>query len=239
MALTVGDPVTARYELRDPLTDALTDATVTVAVTRPDGTPQAPVTPARVSVGVYDAVWTADAAGIWRWTFTAAGALADTTEGAVYVWPTATAVPWAPGRRQVAKYVPERTVPADQSSDAPLTDFTDLTTPTGPQADEHIAAAVAWIGSRCGSVAAPLYGSATELAAVRAAGMIELSYPVRDQDINTAQALLAQADAWLTALCEANEDIDVTDPTGGPGHVLSAWHFPAPVAWGDDLRIWG
>lgn len=236
--LTVGDPVVARYELRDPVAGALADATVTVAVTRPNGTALTPVATVRLSTGQYTATWPSDGPGVWRWTFTATGAVADTFEGAQFVWPAGTVVPWLPGRRQVAKYVAERTLVADQSSDVPLSDFTDLTNPTGPQADEHIAAAVAWIGSRCGTVAVPLYGAATELAAVRAAGMIELSFPVRDADINTAQALLAQADAWLTALCEANEDIDVTDPTGGPGHVLSAWRFPAPVAWGDEL-IWG
>lgn len=236
MALTVGDPITARYELRDPLTDAPTDATVTVAVTRPDGTAEPPVGATHVTTGVYDATWIADVAGVWRWTFTATGALSDTTEGAAYVWAAGTVVPWVPGRRQVAKYVAERSVPADQSSDVPLNDFTAATNPTAPQADEHIAAAVAWVSAACGQVVAALYASATEVAAVRAAGMIELSFPVRNADIDTAQVLLGQADRWLTTLVEANEDAG-----GGSGHagVLSAWQFPAPVAWGDDLRIWG
>lgn len=235
MALTVGDPITARYELRDPLTGELTDATVTVAVVRPDGTAQPPVGTVHASTGVDDATWLADVAGVWRWTFTATGTLADTTEGAAYVWPAASVVPWAPGRRQVAKYVAERTVPADQSTDAPLNDFTDVTNPTAVQADEHVAAAVAWVTARTGVVVAALYGSATEAAAVRAAGMIELSFPVRNADINTATALLEQADRWLTALAEANENAGGgTDHTG----VLARWSFPTPVTWGDEL-VWG
>lgn len=235
MALTAPDPITALYELRDPLSGTLTDATVTVAVTRPDGTALTPApTVSHPGTGRYAATWPSEA-GLWRWTFTATGVLADTTEGAVYVWSAATVVPWVPGRRQVAKYVAERTVPADQSSDVPLNDFTDLTSPTAPQADEHIAAAVAWVTAGCGTVVPALYGSATEVAAVRAAGMIELSYPVRNADIDTAQALLAQADRWLAALAEANEDAG-----GGTDHagVLAQWQFPPPVAWGDQL-IWG
>jgi hypothetical protein len=143
-----------------------------------------------------------------------------------------------PSRPRVAKYIPARTIPADQSSDLPTNDFGPLTTPTADQADDHIAAAVSWVAARVGTVAPALYGQAAEVAAIRAAGMIELSYPVRDADINTAEQLLAQAELWLTALVEANEDVDVSDPGGGPGHVLSAWIFPSPEPWGDVL-VWG
>lgn len=233
MAYVAGDYITARYEVRDPATGLLTDATVTATVTKPDNTPLVPApTPTHPTTGTYDAAWQATTAGLWRWTFTAAGAVADVTDGAVYVWPVGVALPWVPTRRQVAKYVPYRTIPADQSSDTPANDFGPLTTPDGPQADEHIAAAVAWVTAKTGAVTAALYGSAGEVAAVRAAGMIELAYPVRDTDVNTAAALLAQADAWLTALADANVDVD------SPGHVLPVWQFPAPEDWGDRL-IWG
>lgn len=236
MVYVAGDYLTVRYEVRDPATGALTDATTAVAVTKPDGAALVPApTPTHPAVGTYDAAWQATVAGTWRWTWTATGAEQDTTDGAVYVWPVGAALPWVPTRRQVAKYVAERTIPSDQSTDAPLNDFTDATNPTAPQADEHIAAAVAWVTARTGSVVAALYGSATEVAAVRAAGMIELSFPVRDADINTAAALLAQADRWLTALADANENAGgSTDHTG----VLAQWSFPAPVTWGDEL-VWG
>lgn len=240
MAYVVGDNITVRYEVRDPTTGALTDAATTVAVTQPDGTPLVPApTPTHPAAGTYDAAWPLATAGVWRWTWTATGAVADTTDGAVYVYAVGTVVPWVPTRRQVAKYIAERTVPADQSSDAPLNDFTDLTTPTAVQADEHIAAAVAWVATAAGTVTSGLYGSAAEVAAVRAAGMIELAYPVRDADVNTAVQLLAQADTWLAALVEGNED--VVDPGDGGGdtvgHVLPRWAFPEPVSYGDVI-IW-
>lgn len=234
MALTLGDPITARYELRDPATGVLTDATVSVAVTRPDGTAQPPVGVTHPGTGLYQAVWLTDAAGVWRWTFVATGALADTTEGAAYVWAVGVVPAWTPTRRQVAKYIPERTYQADQATDVPLGDFTDATTPTGPQADEHIAAAVGWVQTTVGTVAAALTTDATEVASVRAAGMIELAYPVRNADLDTSAALLAQADRMRADLRDANEAAGSVDVPG----VLPVWAFPDPVAWGDDIRIW-
>jgi hypothetical protein len=234
MAYVVGDTITARYEVRDPATGALTDATVTAAVTKPDGTTLTPApTPIHVSTGVYDSTWTATVLGVWRWTYVASGAVADTTDGAVYVWPVGAVVPWVPTRRQAAKYIAERTLPADQSGDVPLNDFTDATNPTGPQADEHISAAVAWVTAAAGVVDPGLYQQASEAAALRAAGMIELAYPVRDADINTASSLLAQAAAARKDLVAAN-----TGTGEGQTGTLPLWAFPDPVAWGDDLRIW-
>jgi hypothetical protein len=235
VAYVVGDPITARYEVRNPATGALTDATVVIAVTRPDGSTLTPApTPSHPGAGLYDSTWQGSTAGVWRWTYTATGAVSDTTDVAVYVWPVGAVLPWVPTRRQAAKYVSERTISADQTSDAPLNDFTDATNPTGPQADEHIAAAVGWVTTRAGTVEPSLYAQATEVAAVRAAGMIELSYPVRQNDINTAQALLAQASGMLTALVDANEQVNIA--SGAPG-LLSEYAFPAPPSWGDSL-IW-
>lgn len=233
MAYVVGDTARVRYEVRDPSTGALTDAAVTAAVTKPDGMPLVPdPTPVHVGVGVYDASWTLTVAGTWRWAFTATGAVADTTDAAVYVWPVGATLPWVPTRRQVAKYVPERTVPVDQTSDAPFLDFADDTQPTAVQADEHIAAAVAWVAVAAGAVAVSLYAAAAEVAAVRAAGMVELSYPVRNADIDTAAALLGQADAMLAGLVEANEAAVSGDTQLG---VLAQWFMPRPVSWGDSL----
>lgn len=236
MAYVAGDYITVRYEVRDPATGALTDATTTVAVTKPDGTTLTPApTPTHPATGTYDAAWLTTAAGTWRWTWTATGAEQDVTDGAVYVWPVGTVVPWVPTRRQAAKYIAERTLPADQSTDVPLNDFTDATNPTAPQADEHIAAAVAWVASRVGTLGVSLYDDAAEVAAVRAAGMIELAYPVRNSDVDTATALLAQADRGRADLIFANEAAVGGDPPDG---LLPVWAFPTPVTWGDQL-IWG
>lgn len=176
-----------------------------------------------VTAGRYRFVWTTTgtAAGVVVKSFDVFDPLGPDT------WPT---------RAQVAKYVPMRTLPADETSDIPGTDFGGLSTPNGEQVDDHIAAAVGWVAARCGAVGDTLWAQAAEVAAVRAAGMIELSYPVRDADVNTAQALLAQADQMLTGLCEANEDVS-SDPSL-PGHVLPQWSFPVPVAWGDTVGIW-
>jgi hypothetical protein len=235
MALVVGDPITARYEVRNPATGALTNATVTIAVTKPDGTSLGLVTPTNTGTGIYDASWTANTAGTWRWVYTATGTVSDTSEGAVYVYPAGTTVPWRPGRKQVAKYVPERTLAADQLSDTPLNDFTDATTPTATQADDHIDGAVSWVALRVGTLDPSLYVDAAEVAAIRAAGLIELSFPVRDGDINTGQALLAQADAMVERLVVANEG--ASPGTSAPG-LLSVWIMPPPVAWGDRLDLW-
>lgn len=236
MAYVAGDFITVRYEVRDPATSALTDATTSVTVTKPDATALSPApTPTHPATGTYDAAWLATVPGTWRWTWTATGAEQDVTDGAVYVWPVGTVVPWVPTRRQVAKYIAERTLPADQSTDVPLNDFTDGTNPTAAQADEHIAAAVAWVASRVGTLGVSLYDDAAEVAAVRAAGMIELAYPVRNSDIDTATALLAQADKGRDDLIFANEAAAGGDPPDG---LLPVWAFPTPVAWGDQL-IWG
>lgn len=234
MAYVAGDYITVRYEVRDPATGALTDATTAITVTKPDGTALSPApTPTHPATGTYDAAWLTTVAGVWRWTWTATGAEQDVTDGAVYVWPVGAVVPWVPTRRQAAKYVAERTLPADQSSDVPLNDFTDATNPTAPQADEHIAAAVAWVSTAAGPVDVALYGDAAEVAAVRAAGMIELAYPVRNSDLDTAQALLTQADRGRADLIKAN-----TGTGDGNTGLLPVWAFPTPITWGDTL-IWG
>ncbi|WP_262420700.1 head-tail connector protein [Micromonospora aurantiaca (nom. illeg.)] len=81
----VGDRIDLRHRVRDA-DGALADATVTVVVTRPDGTLLSPA-PAvsRSSLGVYDASFLADTAGQWAWTWTATGLVDDVTHGSVDV----------------------------------------------------------------------------------------------------------------------------------------------------------
>lgn len=235
-----GQPIRLSTTVRDATGTLVTPGGISLTVLRPDATLTVFAAPTADGVGQYHQDLSAvDLAQVgdylYEWTTTGTGA--GVMVGALTVY-EALAVGVYPTRPQVAKYVPQRTIVADQSSDLPGTDFGPLTTPTADQADDHIAAAVLWVADRCGTLDASLYGTAAAVAAVRAAGMIELSYPVRDADINTAEQLLAQADAWLTALCEANE---ATDGGGGgdtPSGVLARWAFPAPVAWGDTL-VWG
>jgi hypothetical protein len=237
-----GQPIRLSTAVRDASGTPVTPGGISLIVRRPDLTPATFPTPATDGVGLYHQdLSTTDLAQLgtyrYEWVTTGTGAGVSPPPQTFDVYDPLAASVW-PARSQVAKYVPERTVPADQSSDQPGADFGPLTTPTPAQADDHIAAAVDWVASATGTIAAALYSAAAEVAAVRAAGMIELAYPVRDADINTAQALLGQADRWLAALVEANEDVNVTDPGGGPGHVLPVWSFPTPVAWGDTL-VWG
>jgi hypothetical protein len=233
MAVVVGDRPSLTYTLRDPATGALTDGTVVCAVTRPDGTSPAAPAVVRDSLGQYHAVTTVDQAGLWRWTFTSSGAVVDTTDGALYVWPVGQALPWIPGLRQVARYVMSRTVPIDTTSDDPLGTFTAATVPDDTQVYEELAAAVGWVSLRVGTVDPSLYQQAGDVAALRAAGMVELSYPVRDADVNTAAELLRQAEAALKDLAAANSGVTGTEP--GTGVLLPQWSFPDPVAWGDRL----
>jgi hypothetical protein len=241
----VGQPIRLSTTVAT-ITGVLANAgTLTLVVQKPDGTRQTYATPTNDATGLYHQdLPTTDLAqtGDYQYEWVATGANAGVASGAFLVydpfantWPNGTAVPWRPSRVQVAKYVPDRTVPADQLSDAPLGDFTAATTPTATQADGHIDDACSWVALQTGTLTAAMYPDASAVAAVRAAGMIELSFPVRDADINTGQALLAQADAMLTRLVDANEA--ASPGTAAPG-ILSAWAFPDPVVWGDRLDLW-
>jgi hypothetical protein len=77
----VGDRVPIRHYVRDP-DGALTAATVSISVTKPDGTsvsPEPSVTTS--STGVYDASVTVDDDGLWRYTWTVSGAVVEVTHG--------------------------------------------------------------------------------------------------------------------------------------------------------------
>lgn len=228
MAVVVGDRPRLTYELRDPTTNALVDGTVACTVTAPDTSTSSPAV-VHDGVGLYHADVTVTMAGLWRWTFTASGAVVDVTDGSLYVQAVGTVLPWAPSLRQVAGYVPARTVPVDSATDNPLDTFDDSTVPNAGQVTDKISAAVGWITTRVGVVTPVLYQQAGDVAAMHAAGMVELSYPIRDADVNTAQELLRQADLALTALVTANENITGTDPM----EVLPVWSFPAVPAWAD------
>lgn len=148
---------------------------------------------------------------------------------------------WAPTLAQVGSYVPARTAAVDTISDALLGTFTAATRPTGDQVTSLISDACAWVLLRTGEIittgtqAANLDRMATATAAVRTAGMVELSFPLRDGDLNTSAQLLALADTMLTQLVEANATagaVDASEPA-----LLPTGQFPDPVPWGDDLLI--
>lgn len=71
----VGDRIPIGFEARDPDSGELVaGATVTVAVTKPDGTTLSPApTPLEAEPGVWHASFVTDDSGPWRWTWTASG----------------------------------------------------------------------------------------------------------------------------------------------------------------------
>jgi hypothetical protein len=136
-------------------------------------------------------------------------------------------LPWGPGLRDVADLVPYRTIPIDDPSDSPLMTFTADTRPDDEQVLRLIARSVRWVSSAIGTVDPSLYGRATDVAAIRAAGLIELANPLRVDDLNTADRLLAQAEEGLTILAEINGAVTGESPTG-TGSGLPIWAMPPP-----------
>jgi hypothetical protein len=87
--LNVGDAARLVYTVE--VNDVLTDATVVYATIKPDGTAGPSGSAARDSLGTYSATFTVDQAGLWRYTFTAAGAATEVSDGQFVVRPAAAA----------------------------------------------------------------------------------------------------------------------------------------------------
>ena len=80
MIYDVGDGIQLRHEVRNA-DRVLTAATVTLVVTRPDGTTITPSVTAS-STGIYDAAtFTVDQAGLWAFEWTVSGAVIDVDHG--------------------------------------------------------------------------------------------------------------------------------------------------------------
>jgi hypothetical protein len=106
----------------------------------------------------------------------------------------------------VADYVTSRTVDAvTPGSDTPTGTFSANTYPTDAQVTRLIDAACGWILAVTGPVATDLEDTAKNVAALRAAAMVELSYPVRNDEIDqVASVLLAEAQSGRNELVAAN-----------------------------------
>lgn len=135
----------------------------------------------------------------------------------------------------MATYIPERSVPVDDVDGQPVLTFTADTRPTATQVDSQIADAVVWVSIATGTLDETLYDAARAVAAIRAAGLIELSWPIRDADRNTGRDLLTQADAMLKQLAARNVTLTGEDPDDPDGvfEILPVWSFPAAADWGD------
>lgn len=214
----VGDVAALRMTLRDPDTNALADTDdVAVTILRPDGTTVGPTAATHPSTGIYTFTVAITMPGVWRYEFDATGAI-QAREAGVFVvaeqW--SQPVPWAPNLRDVAAYVPTRTVPVDTpGSMTPLGTFDATTVPNDEAVDRLGKAAAAWVSARVGVVDPSLYDMAQSVAAVRAAGFVELAYPVRDAAVNVYDALFAQAAASLEELRQANAAAGEEEPGVG------------------------
>lgn len=129
---------------------------------------------------------------------------------------------YVPSLTQVGAYVPQRTVQVGIGTDTLSYTFDGSTTPTAAAVTSLRTDAVQWMTSRLGMVAGPVMVQASYVAAIRTAGMIELSLASSAEDMQQAQFLLAQADEGLTALVTSNEDAGGGINAGG---LLPQWSF--------------
>ena len=146
---------------------------------------------------------------------------------------------WAPSTVQVADYVTSRTLDlTNPGSDTPVGDFTTNTYPTQAQVTRLINGATAWV--RAGLTQAlsadpVVVGIATVASAIRAAGMVELSYPERDGDLNTAKLLLDQAQLMLEELNSRNTSalIESGATVVDSSKLVPIYSMPDPSWYGD------
>ena len=145
--------------------------------------------------------------------------------------------PWAPTLQDVGDYVTSRTVDAaTPGDDTPLGTFTEDTYPTAEQVDRLIAGAASWVLNVTGPVVTDLEETARDVAAMRAAALVEMSYPVRDGDLDeVATLLLEQSRSARDELVIANRaggSVGIS-PTAAP-----AFSFPDAAPWCGDQPAW-
>ncbi len=226
----IGDTARINLQIVDPATALPADATtVTTTVTAPNGTVTAPTAThyGAAGSGQYYTAFTVDQAGVWRGKFTSTGIVVVEPFTLIVAADSALAA-WAPPLTAVADWIPARTRPADPGagSDIMAGTFNAATIPTGEQVARLISSAAAYTASATGPVDPALYDLAATTTAQRAAAYVEYAYPERSADLNTADKLLALADASLARLVAANLAV-----TGVPVGVAAApyWSFPDPV----------
>lgn len=152
---------------------------------------------------------------------------------------TSTLPDWAPTLDRVAAYTVARTlVPQADGSNLEVAAFSSTTRPTSDQVAQFVADACQWILTRTGAIDASLVGTASSLAARRAAAHVELRYPERqsqnrDDAVQVYDRLIKETDADLTALAAANEAVTGTDPEDPAALVMPVWSFPQAPQWGD------
>lgn len=139
---------------------------------------------------------------------------------------------WAPDLTRVANYAPSRTLRVDDTTGTPLQTFTTDTRPSAAEVSGLIEDAVAWVVAKTSAtIDTSLFDSARTAAAIRTAGWVEATWPIRPDDLNTGQTLLTQADAMLTALAARNDVLIGQDPE--VFELVPVWSFPPAEPFGD------
>ncbi len=136
----------------------------------------------------------------------------------------------------MAAYIPRRThVGATSGWGTVKNVFDDTTMPTGTTVDSTVLAACNWVLIATGAVHDDLAEPAADLAAMRAAGLVALTWPDNREEIKEeAETLLRLADAMRKDLAKANIALTLDDPQTDESAQLPVWSFPdatAEVTW--------
>lgn len=84
MIIDLGDAHSIRLEVRNPITQALMNATVALTVTDPAAATTTPSV-TNTATGIYDASFTVNAVGTWRWVWAVTGTVTNNVYGDVQV----------------------------------------------------------------------------------------------------------------------------------------------------------
>lgn len=137
---------------------------------------------------------------------------------------------WAPVADDVADFITSRTFSVKvPGADTPTGAFSADTYPTDQQVDRLIEGACAWVTVVTGPIDSTLEKAARSVATMRAAGMVELSFPERDADIDVATSMLQQAFLARQELITANQNAGV-EPVAMGAH-SPVYNFPPAESW--------
>lgn len=204
--------------------------TVTCTVTTPGGTPQTldTTSPDGGHTWVADTYTCGTPTGRWveTWTVTGVGANTYYTVALVHPAPTPGGQTWIPTREQVAAIIPRRThVGSATGWGATVGTFSDLTRPDATSVDALISQAARWVEAAAGPIVnVAIEQSATDCAAMRVAGLIELQWPDGGDQTSNAKILLELADRMRKDVAAANVVDTGTDPVTPV--VMPVWYFP-------------
>lgn len=144
---------------------------------------------------------------------------------------------WSPGLTDIGAYVTSRTLDNSTPGDAtPTGTFSQDTYPTDGQVQGLVPGCCEWVTSVTGPIDSTLTDLAKATAALRVAGMVELSFPIRDADVTNAQNLLDAATAQRADLASANIALTGVDPHEA-AQLLPQWSQPTPPYWGDYIHL--